>query len=314
MKILVTGGCGFIGSNVASAFSKQGHEVTVVDNLSRPGVVNNKTWLENYHNVKVIKTDIRDSIPEEALYKTDVIFHYAAQVGVIDSIKHPRNDFSINAMGTFNLLEQVRRLYKKPFIVFASTNKVYGEIEVNKPVSEKQPLNFCTPYGCSKGSAEQYVLDYSRIYNIPSVVLRMSCIYGNRQFGTEEQGWIAHFMRAADKNKLIFVYGDGKQVRDVLYIDDYVRLMKMLVENKDKVKGQAFNIGGGEKNTLSVNECLKKIGLLMNKPEVTYLDWRPADQKYYVSDITKIKDFIGWKPAISVDEGLGRLFTWVRSL
>lgn len=309
MNVLIFGGCGFIGSNIASAFLRAGNRVVVYDNLSRPNVVKNLMWLlTNNKRIKFLQWDVRDF---ERVKRTvndldiDVIFHFASQVGVTASIQNPRYDFEVNALGTFNVLEAARLSKKKPQIIFASTNKVYGDFETTEPVDENQPLSFCTPYGCSKGAGEQYVLDYHKIYDLPTTVLRMSCVYGQRQFGTEEQGWLAHFMFSKKKNKPITIYGDGSQVRDVLYIDDYIDLCVDLVENKDKVAGEAFNIGGGEKNQISVIKTVKKIG-----NEYSFDEWRPADQKYYVSDISKIEKFIGWKPKIGVEEGLERLKIW----
>lgn len=306
MKILCTGGAGFIGSNVAMSFAKKGHKVFVIDNLSRKDVEKNVEWLIKSNNIFINQQDIRDKFSGES---PDVIFHFAAQTGVMPSIDNPVEDFFINAQGTLNVLEYARMFKNKPLITYASTNKVYGDIEVDKPISESYPLSFCTPYGCSKGAADQYMRDYYRVFNVPTVVLRMSCIYGNRQMGNEaENGWLCHFARNVDKP--VTIYGDGTQIRDALYIDDYVDLMHKLVENKDEVKGEVFNIGGGPHNTVSVNEVLKKIG---NK-KITYTDWRPSDQKYYVSDIHKIKDYIGWEPKIGVDEGIERLKEWVKEL
>lgn len=318
MNILITGGAGFIGSNVANYFLSQGHKVTTLDNYSRPGVIDNIRWLTKTHkgNISCIEADVENKDLSYAVREKDVIFHFAAQVGVQYSLENPHHDFLVNAYGTLRLLEAVAKNGRLPLVVFASTNKVYGEIQVEQPVSEKQPLSFCTPYGCSKGCAEQYVLDFSRHSGVRTVVFRMSCVYGTRQFGTEEQGWLCHFMR--NKHGRVTVYGDGTQVRDVLFIDDYVRLCAMLVERlnkepfyfKDNIKGQAFNIGGGEKNVISVNQALERIG---NK-KVTYSGWRASDQHYYVSDITKIKTLLGWEPQIGVDEGLERLKQWVKSL
>ena len=311
MKYLVTGGVGFIGSNVAASLLKDGHHVTLYDNLSRPNVYKNLMWLILKNTrVKFVQGNVEDQEKIEQLVRDldiDVIFHFASQVGVTASILDPRFDFNSNVVGTFNVLEAARKSPKKPMVIFASTNKVYGDIEVNEPISEKQPLSFCTPYGCSKGAGEQYVLDYSRVYSIPMVVLRMSCIYGTRQWGTEEQGWLAHFMFSKHENKPITIYGDGSQVRDVLFIDDYVRLCRMLVENKDKVLGEAFNIGGGDKNKISVLEAVKKIG-----NEYKFDDWRPSDQRFYVSNLEKINRFIGWSPQIGVEEGLKRLEMWCK--
>jgi CDP-paratose 2-epimerase len=304
VKILVTGGAGFIGSNTAYSFAKAGHKVTIVDNLSRKGSEENYNWLMKENNIHPIITDIRNKFGCEV---PDVIFHFAAQTGVIPSVKNPIEDFSVNAMGTLQLLESFKE--KKPLIIYASTNKVYGEFETDKPVNESQPLSFCTPYGCSKGTADQYILDYFRIYSVPTVVLRMSCIYGNRQLGNEEEnGWLCHF--AKNKDNPITVYGDGTQVRDALYIDDYVALMHTLVERRDHVQGEVFNIGGGIDNAVSVNDVLKKLG----NTNVTYSDWRPNDQRYYVSDISKITEYTGWKPTIGIDEGLERLKEWTNQL
>lgn len=304
MKVLVTGGAGFIGSNVAKSFADKGHTVVVVDNLVRPGVEKNVEWLKE----SGIKIQFKNAYNIKSLHGYDVVFHYAGQVGVQTSIDNPAHDLGSNLLTTFNLLELARKEKVKPMILFASTNKVYGDFETHEPVSEKQPLSFCTPYGCSKGAADQYMLDYFRVYGVPTVVLRMSCIYGNRQMGTEEQGWLCHFMR--NKDNPVTVYGDGTQVRDALYIDDYVRLMHALVENKEKVAGHVFNVGGGKENAVSVNEVLKMIG---NK-KISFSDWRPSDQKYYVSDITKVTKMTGWKPKINVSQGLEELQVWVNQL
>lgn len=303
-KILVTGGAGFIGSNVAKSFAEEGHQVTVIDNLSRKDSILNLAWIQSCKNIYFQKGDITQDIFRE---EYDVIFHFASQTGIVPSIEDPVSDFNTNAYGTLNVLEHARK--NKALVIYASTNKVYGDISVDKPVSEDQQLSFCTPYGCSKGTGDQYMLDYYRVYNVPTVVLRMSCIYGYRQLGTErENGWLCHFMR--NKDKPVTVYGDGTQVRDALDIVDYVSLMHVLVENKDKVKGQVFNIGGGADNAISVNEALKKIG----NTKVKYADWRPSDQKYYVSDISKITKLTGWTPTISIDEGLEGLKEWVKEL
>ncbi len=306
MKVLVTGGTGFIGSNVCMSFANKGHEVIALDNLSREGTEKNLSWLKENKNITFIKTDIREYFN---FGNFDVIVHLASQTGVIPSIDDPQEDFSVNAQGTLNILEYARKQESKPLVIFASTNKVYGDIRVDKPVTENESLSFCTPYGCSKGAGDQYMLDYYRVYGVKTVVLRMSCIYGDRQLGTErENGWLCHFMR--NKDKPVTIYGDGTQQRDALYIDDYVSLLYSLIWNEDKVKGQVFNIGGGPENIVSVNEVLKKIG----NTKVTYADWRPSDQKYYVSDISKIKRFTGWKPTIGIDEGLERLGEWVKEL
>lgn len=305
MKIIVTGGSGFIGSNVADAYLKEGHQVVIVDNLSRPNVVKNLMWLIGRHKrLKFLQYDVKDSHKvSHALEGADVVFHFAAQTAVTTSVIEPRDDFETNVIGTFNVLEAIRNSEKKPHLIFASTNKVYGDFETDKPINENQPLQFSTPYGCSKGAADQYVLDYGKMYEIPTTVLRMSCIYGNRQFGSSDQGWLAHFMISKAKEKPVIIYGDGSQVRDALYIDDYVELCKRLVQTHTI---GVFNIGGGIDNTISVLEAVKRIG-----NDYTFEDWRPADQKYYVSDISKIS-FL-WQPEIGIEEGFLKLRSWAEN-
>lgn len=309
MNILITGGVGFIGSNMADAFLKSGHRVVILDNLSRPNVVKNLMWLISHHSgLKFLQYDVRQ--PEKVNHAiqnldVDVVFHFAAQTAVTTSVVEPRDDFETNVIGTFNVLEAIRNSHKKPHLIFASTNKVYGEFETDQPIGEKQPLSFCTPYGCSKGAADQYVLDYGKMYDLPTTVLRMSCIYGNRQWGSEDQGWLAHFMFQKEKNKPVIIYGDGSQVRDALYIDDYVELCKTLV--KTKTRG-VFNIGGGDSNKISVLEAVKRIG-----NEYTFDEWRPSDQKYFVNNLSKIEQATGWVPKTSIEEGFLRLEQWVKS-
>ncbi len=306
-KILVTGGSGFIGSNVAVSFAKAGHKVVVIDNLSRKGTDINLAWIKTFKNIYFYKDDIRIGFYENEQY--DVIFHFAAQTGVIPSIDNPTDDFSVNAYGTLQILEYARKQKNPPLVIYASTNKVYGDINVDKPISEEQPLNASTPYGCSKAVGDLYVQDYYYTYGVPTVVLRMSCIYGDRQLGNErENGWLCHFMR--NKDNEVTLYGDGSQVRDCLYIDDYVELMHKLIKNKDQVKGEVFNIGGGKDNAISVNEVLYKIG----NTNIKTANPRISDQKYYVSDIHKIEDYTGWKPTIGIDEGLERLKEWTSQL
>jgi len=307
MNILITGGAGFIGSNVARSFLEEGHDVVIMDNLSRTGVRDNLNWLSEFPKLQFFNHDISVEFPAP-LVDFDVVFHFAAQVGVQSSLSNPTHDFKVNAWGTFWLLENIRKMKTKPLVVFASTNKVYGDIQIDRPVSEDQPLSFCTPYGCSKGAADQYMLDYHRVYGVNSVVLRMSCIYGERQMGTEEQGWLCHFMRRREES--VTIYGDGSQMRDILYIDDYVGLMHTLVDMKERVAGQVFNIGGGRENVISISRALRLIG---NK-NVFYKDWRPSDQKYYVSDISKIRRFTRWRPQIDEAEGLKRLEQWIKKL
>lgn len=329
-KLLITGGAGFIGSNLAHHFLKKNYDVTIFDNFERKGTGDNSDWLKkSFPEIKIIKGDIRRMQDiKKAVRNQDVIFHMAAQVAVTTSVIDPRTDFEINALGTFNLLESARILGHKPIIVFASTNKVYGGMEEIKiiekkgkysykdlpfGISEKMQLDFHSPYGCSKGAADQYVRDYERIYDIPTVVFRQSCIYGPRQFGIEDQGWIAWFIIATTLGKPITIYGDGKQVRDVLYVDDLVRLFETAIKNIKKSRGKVFNVGGGVKNTLSVWSEFGPIleRLFGKKINPTFSDWRPGDQKIYVSDIRRVEKELGWKPTVGVEDGITRLFNWV---
>lgn len=303
-KIFISGAAGFIASNLAAHFAKQGHEVYGIDNFSREGSRINAYWLINNHDIYVKNQSILDSL--DSIEPPDVIIHLASQTGVMPSIEDPIHDFNVNVGGTLKILEFARKQKKIPQVIFASTNKVYGEVPT-RPINETQPVSFCSPYGCSKGAADQYVMEYYRTFNVPSVVLRMSCIYGDRQLGTEkENGWVCHFARNIDKE--ITIYGSGEQVRDILYIDDYVDLIDRLV--KQKTAGEVFNIGGGIQNIVSVNGIVKKLG---NK-KVKYAERRPADQDCYISDITKARIFLGWEPKIGVDEGLEKLKTWVKTL
>jgi len=315
MKILVTGGAGFIGSNVTDALLEDGHLVTIFDNLSRKNVYKNLFWLmSTRRKVRFFQEDVANyEQVKRSVEKMDVIFNFAGQVGVQSSIDNPMQDFNDNLLGTLNVLEAARRSRKKPLVVFASTNKVYGEFDKRTPIDESQPLSFCTPYGCSKGGADQYMLDYARVFDLPTVVFRMSCIYGTRQFGTEEQGWLAHFMFSLVNRKPITIFGDGSQRRDALFIDDYVNLCKTVMEQKGKVAGKVFNIGGGPKNTVSVNEAIGKMTRLVGGTDISFDDWRPSDQHTYISDISKIKKVTGWEPKIGIDEGLERLEKWCRN-
>jgi CDP-paratose 2-epimerase len=331
-EILITGGAGFIGSNAAMRFLNKGYKVVLVDNLSRKGAGANLEWLRSAGGDLVFeKGDVRDFAFLQGLmekYNPAAVLHLAAQVAVTTSVEDPRMDFEINALGTFNLLEAVRASGKRPAFLFASTNKVYGameDIEVVERagayayeslpfgVDETRQLDFHSPYGCSKGAADQYVLDYARIYGLPTVVFRQSCIYGTRQFGIEDQGWVAWFVIAAVLGRPITIYGDGKQVRDVLFVGDLVELYERAIENIDRVKGEAFNVGGGPHNTLSLLQLLEKLaGLLDRRISVSYSDWRPGDQKVFVADIRKAKAMLGWEPSVSPDEGVSRLLRWVQ--
>jgi CDP-paratose 2-epimerase len=332
-RILITGGCGFIGSNLSDHLIRDGEEVVVFDNLHRKGSEKNLKWLQQNHSGKFtfIQGDIRDY---DALKKAmdggyDVVCHAAGQVAVTTSVLNPREDFEINALGTFNLLEAIRESKMDPAIIFTSTNKVYGCIEEAVVIEQKgryayrdypqgmdenRPLDFHSPYGCSKGTAEQYVRDYARIYGMRSVVFRMSCQYGIRQFGNEDQGWVVHFVIAAHFGKNISIYGDGKQVRDLLYIDDLVRAFRMAIDRIDDIKGQIFNIGGGPDNAMSLLELVAMLEEMFNrKINLRFSHWRPGDQKVYVSKIDKARETFGWEPTVSKSEGLEKLCDWVQS-
>ena len=331
MKILITGGAGFIGCNAAARCIRRGDKVIVLDNLSRPGANLNLEWLKTIGPFEFIEGDIRDFALLKQLFshqgELDSVLHLAAQVAVTTSVTDPRDDFEVNALGTFNVLEAVRGSGLSPAIIFSSTNKVYGNLD-DMPVREEenryvfggdksavpegQPLDFHSPYGCSKGSADQYVRDYSRIYGLKTVVMRQSCIYGSRQFGIEDQGWVAWFIIAALTGKQITVYGDGKQVRDILFMDDLLDSFDAAIENIDGCAGQVFNIGGGPDNTISLLEFLALLEeFLGRKIDYSFADWRPGDQKIYVSDITRASRELNWKPKVTNREGIKRLYDWV---
>jgi len=331
-RILVTGGAGFVGSNLAHALLTDGHDVTVMDNLARRGTEKNKAWLDSSFKTgyRFIQGDIRNAADcVTACNGIDVIFHFAGQVAVTTSVTDPRTDFDVNALGTFNVLEAARSNGKNPIVAFTSTNKVYGGMEhvkceivndrydyIGLPngVSEDELLDFHSPYGCSKGTADQYVRDYARIYELPTFVFRMSCQYGPRQFGNEDQGWVAHFIIATEKGHGLNVFGDGKQVRDVLYIDDLVRAFRLAIGKIETTRGKIYNIGGGRQNVLSLNELIAHLEELQKrKIPVTFGPWRPGDQTVYISDIAKAKKDFGWEPTISKREGVEKLLNWVRA-
>ena len=331
MKALITGGAGFIGCNLAHRLLQHQHIVTIYDNLSRHGSDTNLAWLRQMHgNVFCfVQGDLLD-YPRllEATREAEVIYHLAAQVAVTTSVVDPRGDFEANALGTFNALEAARHAANNPIFLFASTNKVYGNMKevpiieeatryrydgLPNGVPETQPLDFHSPYGCSKGAGDQYVRDYERIYGLRSVVFRQSCTYGYRQFGVEDQGWVAWFVIAAVLGKPITIYGDGKQVRDVLFIEDLLDAYDAAVQHIDVAKGQIYNLGGGPQNTISVWHEFGPLlsELLGHQIEVSYGDWRPGDQLVYISDIRKAQHDLGWQPKISVREGITRLYKWV---
>jgi CDP-paratose 2-epimerase len=331
--VLITGGSGFIGTNLAHRLLADGRGVLIFDNLARPGVEQNLRWLRDTHGkmVQVVIADVRDAVAvRQAVDQASQIFHFAAQVAVTTSLTDPLEDFEVNARGTVNVLEAIRAQIDPPPLVFTSTNKVYGALEDvglrrrnlryeptdpslrQTGVSENRPLDFHSPYGCSKGAADQYVLDYARSYGLPAVVFRMSCIYGAHQFGTEDQGWVAHFLIRALEGRPITLYGDGRQVRDILSVDDLVAAFLLAQQHMASESGQAFNIGGGPRNTVSLLELLNLIAeILGQKPEVQFDEWRTGDQRYYVSDTSKFRRATGWKPEVSVPEGLERLHRWL---
>jgi len=331
MKHLVIGGAGFIGSNLAHALLIQGDSVTVLDNLSRPGSQKNLDWLQSLHpNLEFLKANIvkDQDLLNQAVKSADRVYHLAAQVAVTNSVVDPRHDFEINALGTFNVLEALRLFNPRATLIFASTNKVYGnldnlEIEETESrykfkningVNELQSLDFHSPYGCSKGCGDQYVRDYSRIYSLNTIVFRQSCIYGPRQFGVEDQGWVAWFVIALMTHQPITIYGDGKQVRDLLYVDDLIHAYQMAADNISKTRGEVFNLGGGPNNSISIYFDFKKLlEKLFDKDIVApFAPTRPGDQKIYVSDIAKAKKYFAWEPKINVETGLKNLYLWVK--
>ena len=333
MKIVITGGAGFIGSNAVSYYLKKNAEVAVFDNLSRKNTDKNLSWLKTLGGkLTFIKGDIRKTSDTSKLIGffegADAVLHLAAQVAVTTSVTNPREDFEINAGGTFNVLEAMRAANSKAKFIYSSTNKVYGgmeDVKVNEEktrygyadlphgAGEDRLLDFHSPYGCSKGAADQYVHDYGRIYGLDTVVMRQSCIYGPRQFGVEDQGWVAWFIIATALGTPLTIYGDGKQVRDLLYVDDLIRAYDMAITAGEKTRGGIYNIGGGPKNTLSVwNEFGPMLERHFERTiPVTKKDWRPGDQKIFVADIRHARASFGWEPKVSVEKGVAQLYTWV---
>jgi CDP-paratose 2-epimerase len=332
---LVTGGAGFIGTNVADRFAQAGERVVVLDDLSRPGVRANVEWLRATHdgNVGVEVGDVRDTeLLRRCLTGVDRVVHLAAQVAVTTSVTSPMDDFGTNLVGTLGLLEELRRLPSPPPLLFTSTNKVYGAMDDvviarrgdryepeqeqlrARGVGEARPLQFASPYGCSKGAADQYVLDYAKTYDLPTVVFRMSCIYGPHQHGNEDQGWVAHFLLRAMAGEPITVYGDGRQVRDVLFVDDLVDAMVLAFDGIGELAGTAFNMGGGPANTISLLELLDLIRELDGAvPQVDHGPWRVGDQRWYVSDTTRFASATGWAAKVSAASGVAALHDWLRS-
>src|SRR4051794_3493718 len=332
-RALVTGGAGFIGTNLADRLLGEGQGVRILDSLARPGVERNLEWLRGRHGrrLEVAVADLRDpAVAAGAVRGVDSVFHLAAQVAVTTSLEDPAQDFDVNLQGTVNLLEAARAQRRPPAVVFTSTNKVYGglqDVELRdsgrryEPVagairrsgiSEDRPLDFCTPYGCSKGAADQYVLDYARSFGLETVVFRMSCIYGPHQCGNEDQGWVAHFAIRALEGEPITLYGDGRQVRYILYVSDLVDAFLLASARMDELAGEAFNIGGGPGNAVSLLDVVEVLERLSDEaPEVRFGDWRTGDQRYYVSDTSRFAARTGWQPRVSPEEGIGRLHDWL---
>jgi CDP-paratose 2-epimerase len=332
MRIFITGGAGFIGANCADHFLQQGHTLIIFDNLSRIGSQSNLEWLHERHGsqrLKVIKGDVRDyHALTEAIPGTDIVIHLASQVAVTLSVQDPREDFEINALGTFNVLEAVRHFCPEATFLYASTNKVYGGMgdvhireqesryvyaDYAKGISESYPLDFHSPYGCSKGAGDQYTRDYARIYGLKTVTFRQSCIYGQRQFGVEDQGWAAHFVIAAIMKRPINIYGNGKQVRDLLHVSDLIQAYELSIAKMDDISGEVFNLGGGPGNTLSIwVEFRPLLESLAGRPiPVTQGEWRPGDQQVFITDIEKAAQLLGWRPTVSPAKGIGDLYDWV---
>ncbi|NDU99792.1 NAD-dependent epimerase/dehydratase family protein [Pseudoroseicyclus tamaricis] len=330
--VVITGGAGFIGSNLAESFLSEGREVIVLDNLSRPGVEENLAWLTARHSSRLhaVPVDLRDEPSLGAAVRdAEAVFHLAAQTAVTTSLTSPVEDFEVNARGTLNLLEAIRATGRKIPVVFASTNKVYGalaDLEVREAgdrvepadqrhaqgVGETRPLDFCTPYGCSKGVADQYVLDYAKSYGIPATVLRMSCIYGPRQFGTEDQGWVAHFLISALTGKPITVYGSGRQVRDVLEVSDAVAAYRLALAHIGEMSGKPYNLGGGAANAVSLRQVIDEIGRITGQPmDVSYAGWRAGDQPWFVADTSALTAATGWRAGTDWRSGLHKLAGWL---
>lgn len=332
--VVITGGAGFLGANIADRLLAEGTPVVVLDNLSRPGVERNLDWLESRHGhlVTAVVDDIREpGTVEDVLQGAGAVLHLAAQVAVTTSLEDPIADFEINARGTLNILEALRWQDSPPPLLYASTNKVYGKLlgaealarrgkrweprdeALRRGCGEATPLDFYSPYGCSKGVADQYVLDYARVFGLTTVVFRMSCLYGPRQFGTEDQGWIAHFLIRALEGQPITLFGDGRQVRDALYVDDAVEAWVVALRAAERLKGRAFNLGGGPANTVSLLELVERLEPLAGRsPEIRFAPARPGDQLWYVSDTSAFEAATGWRPRVGLGEGLDRLAGWLR--
>lgn len=332
-RVLITGGAGFIGCNLADRLASEGCRVVVFDALARPGVSDNLDWLIGRHGtlIEPVLADVRDADEvARAVRGIDAAFHFAAQVAVTTSMTDPADDLATNVIGTFTLLEAVRALPAPVPVIFASTNKVYGDLAqfgsrlgdggyvpadpalAAFGVGEGQPLDFHTPYGCSKGAADQYVLDYARSFGLPTAVLRMSCIYGERQMGTEDQGWVAHFLIRALEGRPITLYGDGHQVRDVLHVGDAVAAYLAVWRNIETVKGRAFNLGGGPANAISLRTLLDHVSRLVGRDlDLACEDWRPGDQRWFVADTRAIDGALALPAKLGWRDGVERLTRWL---
>lgn len=335
MKYMITGGCGFLGSNIASQVLKQNDELLVYDNLSRIGGEENLDWLRSLGQFEFVQANTNDYATLSNVikrYQPDVIYHLAGQVAMTTSISNPRLDFETNVLGSFNVLESVRQHSPQTVVVYSSTNKVYGDFEYlnydetdsryvckefPKGFDESVHLDFHSPYGCSKGSADQYMLDWARIFGLKTIVFRHSSMYGARQFGTYDQGWISWFCQKAvetkyDKDTTFTISGNGKQVRDVLHAEDMIKLYLSAPKHIDKARGQVFNIGGGYENSLSLLELFtfleKELGVKLN---YTQLPPRESDQKIFVADIKKASEIFDWKPKVTKEEGIRKMLQWV---
>ena len=331
MKVIITGGAGFIGCNAADRYIKRGDDVVVIDDLSRRGADKNLEWLRERGRFTFEHADIRSGEAMARIFAAHrdagLVLHLAGQVAVTISVTDPRYDFDVNALGTFNVLEAVRLAGIEAPFIYSSTNKVYGGMEdvgvveragryaygdLPQGVSEQRNLDFHSPYGCSKGSADQYVRDYHRIYGVRGVVFRQSCIYGYRQFGFEDQGWIAWFTIAGQLGRPITVYGDGKQVRDILFVDDLIDAYDAAARRIDTTAGQIYNIGGGPSNVISLIDLLAHLERRMGtKLRYDTADWRPGDQRVFISDISKAARELGWAPRTTAQQGLDKLYEWV---
>jgi CDP-paratose 2-epimerase len=330
--ILITGGAGFIGSNLADRLAGEGHEIIVYDALSRVGVERNLAWLKDRHGGRIthILGDVRDEDElVRAVAHAKAVFHMAAQVAVTSSLSDPREDFEINVKGTINLLDAVRMRGEPVPVVFASTNKVYGDLAdiefdtlheryepksfaARRGIDESRPLDFHTPYGCSKGAADQYVLDYARSFRVPAVVFRMSCIYGQRQMGTEDQGWVAHFLIRALEDEPIAIYGDGQQVRDILDVGDAVNAYVAALQNIDRVAGHAFNLGGGPVNAISLIELIDEIRAVTGRDvQLSFEDWRRGDQRWFVADAAAARAALDLPKPRGWRDGVAALAQWL---